>query len=71
VIWVTFERRLAASERLAELGQPFLRWVVTFHRSNRARMAGQLGTAEPLAHEALEIGTGFGNVERRATALLH
>ncbi|HKY75965.1 MAG TPA: LuxR C-terminal-related transcriptional regulator [Acidimicrobiia bacterium] len=50
-------RRLAAADRLsASLGQPALRWRVTYIKSTRAVIAGRLSEAEQLLFESRELG---------------
>ncbi|HET9256900.1 MAG TPA: hypothetical protein VFO16_17130, partial [Pseudonocardiaceae bacterium] len=55
------QRHLADATRLAEdLAQPALRWVVAIPRSTLEVLAGRLGDAERLAHQALEEGQRAG-----------
>jgi tetratricopeptide (TPR) repeat protein len=52
---------LVESGRMArELGQPFLRYLVTLIQSTQRRIAGRLGEAEALAQDALEVGQASG-----------
>jgi tetratricopeptide (TPR) repeat protein len=57
----TFRASLDVVVRLArDIGQPFMRWESAFARALREQLAGDLGRAEELAAEALEIGVSNG-----------
>jgi len=54
-----FDAQVARMTELLEfLGQSFMEWTLTFTRSPRAQLAGQLEEAERLAVRALEVSGG-------------